>query len=409
MIRGLLCEMAVYEESEVFQMNPIASVSTKDVINLEGEGLRKFVFEYINSSNTNPQVNISEHDIGVVISHHVSYRPLYKAALLALPNVMAANIVTKAWSRKTGNRGKSIKSQDNRLSGMVSAPILIDGTKYLCGVTLKKSSKRVVPYAIILKDSNGNPVEREKMDGTISNAPHRSNEPTTSGDARLDKAPTSHDTITSSTIENNPNQERFNDNQENNGIKDSINLRYNIIKENNQINCNKNMNTNSKNVVRLTESKLREMIKESVRQILREGKKVNNKPYKEYRKEYNINPNCREYNDIRQKQRLRSQNDSEMNSLGYDKNGNYDSNYSPTREKLYFIKQYGKFLTPEERRGKFTEETWEKLIDWENYGAPNQTRVGEYDGYDPYETFDVYDDDEGVRFGQVHLEDLKNF
>ena len=270
MIRGLLCEMAVYEESEVFQMNPVASVSTKDVINLEGEGLRKFVFEYINSSNTNPQVNINEHDIGVVISHYVSYRPLYKAALLALPNVMAANIVTKAWSRKTGNKVKSVKSQDNRLSGMVSAPILIDSTKYLCGVTLKKSSKRVVPYAIILKDSNGKPVEREKMDGTISNAPHRSNEPTTSGDARLDKAPTSHDTITSSTIENNPNQERFNDNQENYGIKDSINPRYNILKENNQINSNKNMNRNRKNVVRLTESKLRKMIKESVSQILTE-------------------------------------------------------------------------------------------------------------------------------------------
>ena len=37
------------------------------------------------------------------------------------------------------------------------------------------------------------------------------------------------------------------------------------------INCNKNMNRNSKNVVRLSESKLREMIKESVKQILKES------------------------------------------------------------------------------------------------------------------------------------------
>ena len=36
-------------------------------------------------------------------------------------------------------------------------------------------------------------------------------------------------------------------------------------------NCNKNMNRNRKHVVRLTESKLRNMIKESVRQILRES------------------------------------------------------------------------------------------------------------------------------------------
>ena len=134
--------MAVYEESEVFQMNPVASVSTKDVINLEGEELRKYVFQYITNSNTIPQSKISERDIGIVISHHVSYRPLYKAALLALPNVMSTNIVTKAWRRKTDNKGKPIKSKDNRLSGMVSAPILIDGTKYLCGVTLKNQQNR---------------------------------------------------------------------------------------------------------------------------------------------------------------------------------------------------------------------------------------------------------------------------
>ena len=41
--------------------------------------------------------------------------------------------------------------------------------------------------------------------------------------------------------------------------------------QNNLINCNRNMNRNRKNVVRLTESKLRNMIKESVRQILREA------------------------------------------------------------------------------------------------------------------------------------------
>ena len=41
--------------------------------------------------------------------------------------------------------------------------------------------------------------------------------------------------------------------------------------QDNQINCNKNMNRNRKNVVRLTESKLRKMIKESVRQILKEN------------------------------------------------------------------------------------------------------------------------------------------
>ena len=40
---------------------------------------------------------------------------------------------------------------------------------------------------------------------------------------------------------------------------------------NKTINCNKNMNRNRKNVIRLTESKLRNMIKESVKQVLKEN------------------------------------------------------------------------------------------------------------------------------------------
>ena len=41
--------------------------------------------------------------------------------------------------------------------------------------------------------------------------------------------------------------------------------------QDNRINCNKNMNRTRKNVVRLTESKLREMIKESVKSVLHES------------------------------------------------------------------------------------------------------------------------------------------
>ena len=59
-------------------------------------------------------------------------------------------------------------------------------------------------------------------------------------------------------------------------VKDSINQRYNIIKESKQKNCNRNMKTNKK-VVRLTESKLKQMIAESIKGVLMEGKVVNNK------------------------------------------------------------------------------------------------------------------------------------
>ena len=55
-------------------------------------------------------------------------------------------------------------------------------------------------------------------------------------------------------------------NQKTNGMTDSIIPRYNIIKEYNQNNCNRNMR--NKKVVRLTESQLHNIIAESVSQIL---------------------------------------------------------------------------------------------------------------------------------------------
>ena len=64
---------------------------------------------------------------------------------------------------------------------MVGAPILIDGTKYLCNISLKKSANgKVRPYALTLKDGNGNIVENEKMDCTLQ-VPDSNSEPTTSG------------------------------------------------------------------------------------------------------------------------------------------------------------------------------------------------------------------------------------
>ena len=57
-------------------------------------------------------------------------------------------------------------------------------------------------------------------------------------------------------------------NQKTNGMTDSIIPRYNIIKEYNQNNCNRNMR--NKKVVRLTESQLHNIIAESVSQILME-------------------------------------------------------------------------------------------------------------------------------------------
>ena len=72
--RKLLFEMAVYDETEVYAMNPVASVSTLEVDNLEGEELRCYVYRPIQQIAATLNYNISENDIGVLIRHHCGHR-----------------------------------------------------------------------------------------------------------------------------------------------------------------------------------------------------------------------------------------------------------------------------------------------------------------------------------------------
>ena len=199
--------MLTYKESEVFAQEPVASASTKDVESLEDDKLREYVYNRIGSAGN----TISEHDIGVLIKHHCGNRLRKKTALLTLPYVINANYIIHPWRRQTNN-GEIIKGKDKRLSGMVGAPILIDGTKYLCNISLKKSANgKVRPYALTLKDGNGNIVENEKMDSTLQ-VPDSNSEPTTSGNAHFVKVTTSPDTNPSTNAnidKNNKTRERY--------------------------------------------------------------------------------------------------------------------------------------------------------------------------------------------------------
>ena len=244
MNRRILVEMATYKESEVFVQEPVASASTKDVESLEDDKLREYVYSRIgNVGNT-----ISEHDIGVLIKHHCGNRLRKKTALLTLPYVINANYIIHPWRRQTNN-GEIIKGKDKRLSGMVGAPILIDGTKYLCNISLKKSANgKVRPYALTLKDGNGNIVENEKMD-SILQVPDSNSEPTTSGNAHFDKVTTSPDTNPSTNAN---------------------------IDKNNKTDKNESKNMNKKNTIRLTESDLKRVISESVKRVLKEYRQSEN-------------------------------------------------------------------------------------------------------------------------------------
>ena len=315
MNRRILVEMATYKESEVFAQEPVASASTKDVESLEDDKLREYVYNRIgNVGNT-----ISEHDIGVLIKHHCGNRLRKKTALLTLPYVINANYIIHPWRRQTNN-GEIIKGKDKRLSGMVGAPILIDGTKYLCNISLKKSANgKVRPYALTLKDGNGNIVENEKMDSTLQ-VPDSNSEPTTSGNAHFDKVTTSPDTNPSTNANIDKNNKTDKNESKNMSKKNTINearrpsnkqvgqhlfkgLRYDN-NGNPLYTCDTLSNEEAqamgwkfspkyglygqlsdptmfyeskKNTIRLTESDLKRVISESVKRVLKEG--LGKRPY----------------------------------------------------------------------------------------------------------------------------------
>ena len=249
-MKMLLLEMAVYDEMDVFAMEPVASVQTNAVENIEDDNLISYVWNQIHTIQIQQNYHLQQTDIGTIIRHHCSHRNKKKAALLALPFVINAQYVTRPWRRKTIN-GELLVGKDKRLSGMISAPILIDNTKYLCNLTLKRSKNgKISPYALSLKDANGNLIENEKMDNTLK-VPDSNSEPTTSGNAHLDKVTTSPDI----------NPSLFNAKiQQNKEFTNENNI-------NKQINYNTNMKTNKK-TIRLTESDLHNIIKESVNKVL---------------------------------------------------------------------------------------------------------------------------------------------
>ena len=147
--------MPVVSENEVFAQSPVASVSTESTFNLEGEKLRAFVMGIISQTSIPQNYVLTERELGTIISHHCTGKPLKKAALQTIPQVLKSNNVISPWKRK---EGKGIQS------GLVAAPILINGKKYLCCVTLHKNlQKKVTPYAITLKDANGDIVNEEKV------------------------------------------------------------------------------------------------------------------------------------------------------------------------------------------------------------------------------------------------------
>lgn len=150
------------------------------------------------------------------------------------------------------------------------------------------------------------------------------------------------------------------------------------------------MNRNRNNVVRLTESKLREMIKESVKQVLREGKTVNNKPGFEYNKTLGRNIFTPDVGDYHEKK------------FGDDFRGfvNFEKGEADKHNRRQNMKHYGHDMLPYGRIDR------ENLLDMLRY---MDVSLEEYKNMSEDEKWELRNDYEwsksgGGRYGNLGIE-----
>lgn len=221
-------------------MNPIANVDSTAVSNLEGKEYIRFVWNEISSNQINSNYTLSESILRTIYSHHCVDRNLRKAALLALADGLNYGKVI-AYCGEDHNKSQK--------TGMIGVPIMIDGVKYLLCVTTMRNRNHVIkPYAITLKDANGNNVEEKTVVG--NNLVNNSN----NGNSTFGN--NSISTITASQHTNTP-------------LSSNAKVQQ-YIQSNKQNNENKQYNNMNKNRIRLTESQLHSVIKESVKKVLNE-------------------------------------------------------------------------------------------------------------------------------------------
>lgn len=241
MKKHLLTEMAIYGEDEVFSLQSVADVSTSGLEQLEGPNFINHIASTIDTSNLPENYVLNIQELNEIYSHHCAYRILKKAAFLALPQIIQAKLVLSSWKKKKKKDGS--KSKDNRLTGLIGAPITIDKAKYLCLVGMRKNRNGIItPYTITLKDGNGVIVGDKKVNSDII-VPDSNNGTSAFGSTHLS-------TDTASLDANSPSNAN--------------------IDKNNKTEKNESKNMTKKNTIRLTESELKKVITESVKNILKE-------------------------------------------------------------------------------------------------------------------------------------------
>lgn len=119
---------------DLLRDSPIIEIKGDEFVGLEGN-------EYIEAAYL--QTNINKKAIQDLYYHYMGGNEIKKSSILAIPSVYKCGIVIQPW-RKGHN-----KKQD---TGVMAAPISINGTKYICCIVTEKNKKIEYPYAIRLFD-----------------------------------------------------------------------------------------------------------------------------------------------------------------------------------------------------------------------------------------------------------------
>ena len=83
--KKILNEMAVMDEMDVYDKEPVASTSTETLTGINGDNLLNLITQHLQSAKVPSNYVFKRHEIGAMIRHHCDYRPLRKASLLYLP------------------------------------------------------------------------------------------------------------------------------------------------------------------------------------------------------------------------------------------------------------------------------------------------------------------------------------
>ena len=236
----------IWTKEQLFAMDCVASVYTKDIAGLSIPQLKDYIQNTCKSVKLNPQFVYSRHHIGNLVSHRAVNKEMKKVVMSSVPYVLNNGHPITKWAYKPNPQNPIDRMQ----SCLYGAPIMINDVKYLCLLTIKFNNitGKIFPYVVNIEDENGMKVSDDisVLDNNDATTPSNSGTSTgtvTSQDSRAPSNPTAN---VQQNIETNKNND--------------------IKTENKQYKTNRNM----KHRVRLTESDLHSIVKESVKKVLNE-------------------------------------------------------------------------------------------------------------------------------------------